>query len=318
MRMLRFVSSIALISVGVGVNGVSASPTLTVASLQERIVAARHVEHVSTLTPNPRRLTKDNAWKYSGLKYAVAEKCFRMSDTSTVTHPQPCLGGDLRSSTTIVIFGDSAVGNWTPALRAAGELHHWRVASLQYEGCMLAFLTTESSTCQAFHRRLPATIAALHPTLVIGVGGYAASGSAFDATFARGVRDAVNALRQQSPSARYVLWGTSPQLPLSAPVCVTARRTSINTCGVDFRRGDTSPQSFGATVSRDRRAAALAKVRFVAVDAFFCAAAWCPAVVDHTLVYVDERHVSERYSLSLEPLVSSTVSSVLNSTDSGH
>ena len=71
MRMLRFVSSIALIYVGVGVNGASASPTLTVASLQERIVAARHVEHVSTLTPNPRRLTKDNAWKYSGLKYAV-------------------------------------------------------------------------------------------------------------------------------------------------------------------------------------------------------------------------------------------------------
>lgn len=316
MRLSRVAPSIVTIFVLVGIGAAQAAPSLTLTTLQQQIAASRNVTRVSPVVPNPAQMNSSDAWMYSGLRYAVSEKCFRMGDTSTVTHPKPCLGGDLSSSTTIVIFGDSAVGNWTPALRAAGKIHHWRIASLQYEGCMMAFLSSESETCQAFHRRLPATIAALHPTMVIGVGGTTSYGSVFDTSFAQGVADAMSAMRAESPSSKYVLWGTSPLLPLAGPACVIARPSRVNTCGVPFRREETAPKTFGATATRDWRAARLAKVKFVPVDRLFCAESWCPAVVDHTLVYIDTMHISERYSLRLEPLVSSTISSILSSTNS--
>jgi hypothetical protein len=314
--MLRIVPSVIMIVVLTSVGVAQAAPSITLATLRERIVAARTQTRVSPITPNPAHMKPADAWMFSGLRYAVSEKCFRMGDTSTVAHPKPCVGGDLSSSTTIVIFGDSAVGNWTPALRAAGKIHHWRIASLQYEGCMVAFLDSESEKCQSFHRRLPATIAALHPQVVIGVGGTTSYGADFDASFVQGVADAIGAVRAVSPSSKFVVWGTSPLLPLAGPACVLARPTSVNTCGVPFRSEETAPRTFGATATRDWRAARLAKAKFVPVDRLFCANSWCPVVVDHTLVYIDTMHISERYSLSLEPLVSSTITSVLNSTNS--
>jgi len=310
-RTLTVIATVVTVSVMTIVNVAPASPASS--SLSNSIAAARQIARVSPIAPDPRRLNVATPWLYSGLKYAVQEKCFRAGDLATLAAPKPCMGGDTNSATTIVIFGDSSVGSWTPALRAAGKTYHWRVASFQYEACAMAFLAAVAPTCRQFHQALPDAIAKLQPAVVIGVGGTAYSKQSVDTVFAAGVEKAVNAIRAKSPSAQYVVWGTTPQLPLPAATCLNARPTSMNTCGVSVGSRLVQSGPYSATEARDRRSADLAQATFVPVEQWFCANGWCPAVVDHTLVYADFMHVSERYSQLLAPSVGEIIRGILNS-----
>ena len=310
-RLLTFALVALTVSQSATVYASSVEPVGT--SLSSKIAAARQTASVSPVTPNPRRLNLALAWTYTGLKYAVHEKCFRSGDLSSLAAPKPCIGGDTNSTTTIVIFGDSSVGSWTPALRAAGTSNHWRIASFQFEGCAMAFISAVTATCRQFHEGLPDAIAKLRPAVVIGVGGTAYSKPSFDTAFTSGVERAVNAIREKSPSAQYVVWGTTPQQPLPAATCLNVRPTSMNTCGVGVRSRLAQSGPYSATEARDRQAAELAHATFVPVEQWFCANGWCPVVVDHTLVYADFMHISERYSQRLAPPVGDTLKEILRS-----
>ena len=266
------------------------------------------------LTPNPFKMDVTQPWLYSGLMYAANEHCFSASNLSTLASPKPCLSGNLKSPTTIVLIGSSAVGSWTPAMRIAAATLNVRFASFQYEACDLAALDGLRANCQTFHRNLPAAIKKLHPTLIIGVGGTNSGTDAVNLVYEQRLAITFDAVRAASPTAKLALWGTTPQLKIADATCLLARPRAIASCGVTYSPARSGVGEYGSVISRDVASAVLAKATLVPVQQWFCYNNHCPAVIGSNVVFADHMHVTEAYSKTLGYLVTATIRHLLSAT----
>lgn len=266
----------------------------------------------TSLSPDPAKMNVTKPWLYSGLRYATAEGCFSAANLSTLANPKPCLAGNLNSPTTVVLFGSSAVGSWTPAMRAAATTLNVRFASFQYEACDPAYIDGLTANCQAFHRSLPAAIAKLHAKVIICVGGTNAGTDAVNKMYVQRLTQAFTAISAESPNSLMVLWGTTPQLAIPAATCLLARPTNVSSCGVSYSPTRFGLGEYGSVIKRDKDSAQSAKAVFVPVDQWFCIHNTCPAVVGSSVVYADHMHVTEAYSKTLSTLVTNTLRQLIS------
>ena len=244
-----------------------------------------------------------NPLKSSGLPLALQQHCFSSVDRKTLKNPKPCIFGNPHSPVTVVLFGSSAVDDWTPALKIAATRMNIRVATFQYEGCYTPFVTGLGHDCTTFHQNLPRAISALHPTVVMAVATADATGESGDAQYVNGMQRAFEAIGQLSPNARRVLWGTSPRMKSPVPSCLIMRPRAISSCGLTYSVSSTAPHSYGQVLRRDVTTAQRSNATLVPVSSWFCTPTVCPAVINDRVVYVDFLHVSATYSRYLATMV---------------
>jgi len=244
-----------------------------------------------------------NPLKSSGLPLAFQQHCFSSTERATLSNPKPCIFGNPHSATTVVLFGSSAVDDWTPALKIAAARLNIRVATFQYEGCYTPFVAGLGHDCTAFHQNLPRAIGALHPAVIMAVAAADATGESGDAAYITGMQRAFDAVGQFSPTARRVLWGTTPRMKTPVPSCLIMRPRAIRTCGLTYSLRSKAPHSYGQILSRDARTAQRANATLIPVSSWFCSDTECPAVIGGRVVYVDFLHVSATYSRYLATLV---------------
>ena len=279
-------------------------------ALLEKAITQKNLP--TSLTPDPAKMNVTKPWLYSGLRYATAEGCFSAANLSTLSNPKPCLAGNLSSPTTVVLFGSSAVGSWTPAMRVAAATLHVRFASFQYEACDPAYIDGLTANCQAFHKSLPAAIAKLHAKVIICVSGTNAGTDAVNKMYIQRLNQAFSAINAESPNSLMVLWGTTPQLALPAATCLEARPTNVSSCGVTYSRTRYGLGEYGSVLKRDKDSARVAKAVFVPVEQWFCIHNTCPAIIGSSVVYADHMHVTEAYSKTLSTLVTNTLRQLLS------
>ena len=234
-------------------------------------------------------------------------------DVPVTTAPNGCVFGDLKSTTTVVLFGDSHAAQWFPALeRIAGE-RHWRLVSLSKSSCSAADLPIWHDTmkrpyteCAAFHRSAIARITALKPALVVigssfnyrpaypgpDVGAQWKAG--WDRTFAE----------LGATGARVAAIADTPYMGQSVPECLgrPANQRHATNCRRSLRsalRGPEQRQVFLAYATSG-------PARIIDPVTWFCTDA-CPTVVGDTLVYRDSNHMTTTYSTALAPLLAAAL-----------
>jgi peptidoglycan/LPS O-acetylase OafA/YrhL len=215
-----------------------------------------------------------------------------------------CMFGDLNSTHTMVVYGDSHAAMWFQTLDFIAEQMHWRLAFLGKGYCPAGSLAYENppglgspgseySVCDQWHRFALNRINALHPNLVIitqEVRGKP-DGDAYTASqWQHGLVKTISLMHV--PKDRIVVLGNIPLLPTSGPQCLSRQPDNVQACS-----GPVSPLL--APFNKAEEMAATEKgAHYVSVTPWFCSST-CAAVVGNYEVYWDRYHITAAYAFFL-------------------
>lgn len=221
----------------------------------------------------------------------------------------PCFFGNLQATKTIVIIGDSNVGNWLPALGLGLATSPYRLAVFMFSGCPLSSITFTSqmidkaADCNTWHAAVPGAVQALHPVAIVGVSEvFANSGipptrknrTFSNAIWASGMTKFFNQVTGGNSSIKRILMGTTPHYPLSGPVICLSIHPNPSACAGSVMSGGAS--SYQATQQRDASVASANGATFIPTASWFCTSAVCPSVVNGLIVSNDFDHTTIAYS----------------------
>ncbi|WP_432149060.1 acyltransferase family protein [Streptomyces sp. bgisy029] len=219
---------------------------------------------------------------------------------------QPCLYGDKDADRSVVLFGDSHVAQWFPALDAIARKHNWRLYSFTKNACKVSQVTIEwqngpYSTCDDWRAETIKKIQKLEPELVIT----SSSNSAelygegdLGKEWGKGQAETYRMLQRGRTQVLTVL--DNPWPKNNAVDCVAVNPEDLASCARPRSEADPKPE-----VTKAIRAAAAAEdVALIDPYKWVCApSGTCPVVVGNTLVYRDYGHLADGYIEALTPVV---------------
>jgi hypothetical protein len=226
--------------------------------------------------------------------------------------PKPCFFGNLNGTKTIVLVGDSNVGNWVPALNLGLAATPYRLAVFGFSSCGLSNLPYTASwgslyeRCRQWHANVPAAIRALHPVAVLASEG--ANGLNYPkTTWVNGVKNVFVEATLGSTTTKRILMGTSPYLSQSAVTCLSVH-TDPQDCSLHYT---SSSWYYGSFLSRDEQIASASHAKLINTSKFLCYRFACSPIIGDILVYSDGDHVTVAYSSFISRVVTSAVLSAL-------
>lgn len=229
---------------------------------------------------------------------------------SATTNGQNCAFGDLQSSTTVVLLGDSHAAAMFPGINAVSQEQHWRLIFMGKVGCPYADvrlrIVDPYTTCVTWRHNAERDIAALHPAMVIVTSGdYVGSAQPLSggpssnrkASWLGGLRATFKTLRRD---ARHVVFiADVPRMKETTYKCVQAHVSNVYPC-TRPRRGaflwpDVRKQEF--TIARQLG------VTRVDPASWFCTTTRCPVIANHTLLFRDTQHITPQWAAFLAPML---------------
>jgi SGNH domain (fused to AT3 domains) len=255
---------------------------------------------------------------------ALGISCDGRKTASQVSHPTPCFFGNLNASKTIVMIGDSNVGNWLPALGLGLANSPYRLAVFMFSGCPLSSITftsamiAKAAICNTWHNAIPVAVLALHPVAVVGVSEvFANSGIPpvrknqifSNSVWAQGMTRFFNQVTGGNSSIKKILMGTTPHYPLSGPVICLSIHPNPSACAGSVTDGGTS--SYAATQQRDANVASTNGATLIPTASWFCTSSVCPSVVNGLVVSNDFDHITIAYSEYLSTVVTTALEAAI-------
>jgi peptidoglycan/LPS O-acetylase OafA/YrhL len=219
------------------------------------------------------------------------------------TQPPLCQLGaaDDRHADTAV--GDSHAAQWFPALEAIAKQRRWRLLPFTKDSCIFLDmriislnLEREYSDCARWREKVVSALQRARPDLVVvSSSRWVHPVDPADADPERQA-DAMVRLLKALPSRLAVIADT----PLSAqdvPACLSRRDRTVEACG--------TPRSYALTahLARDRRVADGLAAVLIDPSEWLCGPAVCPAVIDWTIAYRDDHHLTATMARRLAPLL---------------
>ena len=223
-----------------------------------------------------------------------------------------CGFGDVRSSTTLALLGDSHAEHWLGGLDRAGKEHGWRVEANVMGGCPVADFSALISggtarryrECNAYREATLARLVRERPGAVIlssfdyymrtddaaGVGFQVS-----DAVWTEGLRRTYARLSRAGIPV-IVIRGT-PRVPFDVPTCLSRRAARLpfsQSCTFTLDR---------AFVARGRRAQDAAarglNVQFVDMNDLVCGSGRCETMRGKMVMYTDNNHLTSSFTRSM-------------------
>ena len=233
-------------------------------------------------------------------------------------NPVPCWYGSVTARRTVVIFGDSFVGNWIPALNIAGQKLGFRVAEFSFPGCPTTFSRpglpikgfdqNEINACVNFHKNLPKAVNKINPFAVIAANGEGSWGAAGNRDFVTILGNTFDELSTATNHPIRILLGTGPHFSKAAPSCLASHPNNINLCNLSY----TSGSAFSTALARDNAAISGASVHLITTYKWICLNGVCPAVIGNIDVYADTDHLTIAISKFLSVILEKTLAPLLN------
>jgi SGNH domain (fused to AT3 domains) len=279
-------------------------PASTNASVATAISASLKQNSLpKSLTPSLESVSGENVYAIQGTSF-LKPNCDPYNFMNEAKNPKPCIYGATKSKRTIVIFGDSFVGNWLPALNLAGKSLGYRIAAFEFAGCITSFvppsagtvLTAADKACDQWHTHLPAAVRAQKPVAILAANGTPSWGPGGDPSWIQGIQTAFNEMTTTAPNTIRVLISISPHTAAPVPPCLASYATSIQKCGLTYTPGVLGSGLFSASLVRDQNAATAAHATLMPTVQWFCVADKCPPVIGNVLVYADSDHTTTVFS----------------------
>jgi peptidoglycan/LPS O-acetylase OafA/YrhL len=221
-----------------------------------------------------------------------------------------CVFGDPSGTRTWVMFGDSHMANWMPALSLYAQAHDIRLVGFGKTSCPVADVRAYVNQapfveCTRWRARVLPLIANEHPEVVVMSSSRNTaivddSGAVVTAPdphelelFGAGLSRTIAALPHAS---RVVFIADTPYFATSPASCLTAHPKQAALCGAP--RSTVLDPAWNAAVAAVMSAE---NEGFVDMSDYLCNRTTCGAIVGNVLLYSDLAHVSQTASLMLAP-----------------
>lgn len=210
-----------------------------------------------------------------------------------------CLFGDVRSSTLVVLAGDSHAAQWFSGLNAVALKEHWKLLSLTKSSCPAALMPTKrngvaDASCEQWQRYLVKRINELHPSkvLITAFSEYnypLVQPGDYSSLYLKDQSALISALKIV-PSTIYYIEDT-PRPNQSIPDCISKNLKNLAICDFVLNR------SAATLALRD----GLPKlgVHFLNFNKTLCPTNRCLAIYSGKSAYRDASHISVNTSLAL-------------------
>lgn len=235
--------------------------------------------------------------------------------TETSTSPE-CVYGATEAGRTLVMYGDSHMAHWFPALNVLATRQGWRVVVLTKGGCPAWDIEVrdhndDPGPCAAWRRHALQRIDQLQPQMVLvsGASHYAAydaqgrpDSSLRRANLVAGQARALDAVEAAVPGTRLVVFGTSGRLPFDPVDCLRSDPNDIGDC--------TAPRHEvidDDLVDAQRDLAEQHDAAFADTSRWLCTANDCPPIIAGRLVRWDAHHLSPGVTGWLAPRIEPVV-----------
>ena len=276
-------------------HGAAAAPLSL--SPQHPEVLARAIATGTALRVLPSNLTPSLTGVAADLPAVYRDGCHADPPAKAVT--RDCAYGDLVSSRTVVLFGDSHAAQWFPALQRLSLERHWRLVSLTKSGCTaadatiwIASLQRPYTECDSWRRSAIARIGALRPSLVVVASTYVYRLTDPSATWPAAWS---RTLAELAPAPVAMLADT-PTMNVHVPECLSRHPGTPSACN----------RSADASLREAQRRVVLGtgggRVTVVDPIPWLCSTT-CPVVLGNLLVYRDSTHLTTAMSAALAPLL---------------
>jgi peptidoglycan/LPS O-acetylase OafA/YrhL len=223
--------------------------------------------------------------------YMPPQGCIARDSTSGRTS-KICRVGRASSRRLIVLMGDSHALMWLPALLEMAWHDDWAVVPLLRLGCTPDKWISDrgSDTCREWYRWALGQAGQLHPQVTLIGGSVGEEQTSGTEIAAEGVIAAARALE---PAGTVVVIGDPEGLGQDPVDCLLSRHASMARCTTNW------PASSLAAYDGVARDAKQAGVRFLSTRGFLCFERQCPAVIGHTIAYMDDNHMTVAYSVQI-------------------
>jgi peptidoglycan/LPS O-acetylase OafA/YrhL len=238
-----------------------------------------------------------------------------------------CEFGDTRSSTTVVLLGDSHAEHWLGALDRVGRERGWKVIAMVKGGCpvadmpelMHARLKRWYHECTRYREAMLRRIIALRPAVAIlsswdhymPLDGKGSDWQVTPDVWRRGLRRTYS--RLSAAEIKTVAIRGTPRTWFDVPSCLSRRAAKL-------------PFARECTYQRDRALSRLAvaaqndaarglKVAFVDMNDRICATRRCAVVVNGIVVFTDDNHLTASFSRSVAPVLGARMEAALRRLD---
>ncbi len=221
----------------------------------------------------------------------------------------PCGYGPTNARHTAVMFGDSVLAQWFPAV-AHIFLHMpgWRLVVLTKSSCPAAqvsyyynMIKAKYTVCDSWRQHALGFIVQLHPDVVI-----MGSSRYYDFSSAQWINGTRAVLNRLSPAAHaVVIMRPTPRLGFNGLDCIAAQ-TNWPDWLPQFRHCERPlkpPSSQGALESLKQAAKPYPNVRVIDLSDAICPDGICRARLGSTIVYRDGLHMTASFVRSLAPIL---------------
>ncbi len=233
------------------------------------------------------------------------------------TTPPLCVLGDSDGHITVALVGDSHAAQWFPALQVIAVQRGWKILPFTKDSCifldmpiMSLHLEREYTECARWRENVVSTLKRLRPDLIVTSSSrWVHPVNAADADYGRQA-DAM--ARLLDPLAnRIVVIADTPLPAFDVPACLSRRDRTIDACA--------TARSYALTAHLLRDGRVSEKLGAVLIDPseWLCGPQMCPAVIDWTVVYRDDHHLTATMVRRLAPLLEPGLLRALTSTAAG-
>jgi hypothetical protein len=223
-----------------------------------------------------------------------------------------CATGDIASTTTVALLGDSHATMWNPAFQQVAAQRHWRLETLGKGACPPMDLSiadplrrlVSTVMCERWRAEIISRLSAEHPQLVVvsmwrgyGIGhGYLPGFKSYDPAWLDGLTRLVRQLR--GTGAKVLVLGPIADPHVSAPICLSGHLDDATACSPTRSTAVDEPG-----IAAESAATKAGGGQYADVTELFCTADRCPVIVGNTLVYFDNVHLTREYARLLTPVV---------------
>jgi hypothetical protein len=220
-----------------------------------------------------------------------------------------CLYGNLKSTTTIALFGDSHALSWFPAVERVAKSAGWRLLSLTMSTCSPAdmpiwnaSLTQVNTACAKWRASAIKRLIKERPAIILvaGTRGFAAAAApgialVGDARALRWGAGMQRTLARLVPAAgKVIVIADTPLSLVDPPVCLAKHPTSVLACATPVEKAIND-----AWLNGEHNAADRAGAGFIDPALWVCPSSPCPVVIGKVLVYRNSGHLTAVFAATL-------------------
>lgn len=219
------------------------------------------------------------------------------------SEPPFCQFGVADGAVTVALVGDSHAAQWFPALEAIARERGWRLLPFTKDSCIFLdmriaslHLEREYTECALWRERVVVALQRARPDLVV----VSSSRWVHPVLTADKVTqlqaDAMVRLLKRLPS-RVAIIADTPLNDEDIPACLSRADRTASDCA--------TPRAYALTghLARDGDVAEALGATLIDPSVWLCGPVVCPAIIDWTIVYRDDHHLTATIVRRLAPLL---------------